>query len=133
MKQEQYEFGLRLNKLLLEQQINISPTALAKQIARNGGTPVTPQAISSWLHGKHMPKQANMRVLAKLCNVEPHELQFGKPSGVRETSASWPDALSGEDRLAFEDFLSLREDHKHVVRLTIAGFSEYDRKPPGAF
>jgi len=131
MKKEQYEFGLRLRRLLLEQRIDISPAALAKLIARNGGTPVTPQAISSWLHGKHMPKQANMRVLAKLCNVEPHELQFGKISGVRETSASWPDALSGVDRLAFEDFLNLRQDHKDIVRNTISGFAEYDRKKPG--
>ena len=132
MKKEQREFGLRLRTLLLAQKIDISPASLAKLIARNGGTPVTPQAISSWLNGKHMPKQENMRVLAKLCNVEPYELQFGKTSGVRETSASWPDALSGVDRLAFEDFLSLREDHKEIVRNTISGFAEFDRKKPGS-
>jgi transcriptional regulator with XRE-family HTH domain len=130
MKKEQREFGLRLCRLLEAQKIDISPASLARLIARNGGTPVTPQAISSWLNGKHMPKQENMRVLAKLCNVEPYELQYGKTSAVRETSAAWPDALSGVDRLAFEDFLSLREDHKESVRSIISGFAEFDRKRP---
>jgi hypothetical protein len=86
MKKEQQAFAQRLVDALAVAGIEASPTELEKLLARHGGTPVTPQAISGWLTGKHLPKQANMRALAKMVGLEPYALQYGEGStrGVRE-------------------------------------------------
>lgn len=123
MKKEQAAFAERLSAALAEAKIGTSPVELERLLARYGGNPVTPQAISGWLSGKHMPKQANMRALAKMVNLPPEELQFGtdKPArGVREPRTAWPDHLSGLDRLTFEDFLLLPERQRKLVRELIA-------------
>jgi transcriptional regulator with XRE-family HTH domain len=122
MKNEQTAFGDRLSAALAAKGLEASPSELERLLARHGGTPVTPQAISGWLSGKHMPKQANMRALAAMLGMEPHVLQFGGKAtqAVRETHKAWPGDLSGPDRLAFEEFRSLPAAQRKLVRELIA-------------
>lgn len=101
-------------------------------LARYDGEPVTPQAISGWLSGKHMPKQANMRALAAIVGLEPHVLQYGgkRKSKVNDHRAVWPSAVSAQDRLAFDTFLALPIPQRRLVRemiLTLANTAV--RKP----
>lgn len=122
MKTEQSAFAKRLIAALDAAGIEASPAELEKLVPQRGGEPVTAQAISGWLNGRHLPKQANMRALASIVGMQPHELQYGvRPhKGVREANAAWPDHVCGHDRLAFEDFLSLPEGQRKLVRELIA-------------
>jgi len=57
---------------------------LEKQFNRRyQGAPVTAQAISGWLTGRHMPKQDKIRVLAGILGIDPHELLLGKGAATR--------------------------------------------------
>ena len=133
MKSEQAAFGARLSAALAAMDIEASPSELVKLLARYGGTPVTPQAISGWLAGKHMPRQANMRALAAMVGLEPVVLQYGAASGrgVREPGTAWPENVKGRDRLAFEEFLTLPPTQQKLVRELIAAFADASarRKP----
>ena len=71
MKKEQAAFAERLNAALATAAIDASPAELVKLLARHGGAPVTPQAVSGWLNGRHLPKQANMRALARIVGLQP--------------------------------------------------------------
>jgi hypothetical protein len=125
MKNEQAAFGGRLTAALAAAGIEPSASELERLLARHGGTPVTPQAISGWLSGKHMPKQANMRALAAMLGMEPHVLQYGGKStqAVREAPKAWPADLSGPDRLAFEEFRMLPAAQRKLVRELIAALA----------
>ena len=125
MKTEQSAFAQRLVAALEAAGIEASPAGLEKLVPQRGGEAVTAQAISGWLNGRHLPKQANMRALASIVGMQPHELQFGvKPHrGVREVNTAWPDHVRGHDRLAFEDFLSLPEAERKLVRELIAALA----------
>ena len=122
MKTEQSAFAKRLAAVLAAAGIEASSAVLEKLVPQHGGEAVTPQAISGWLNGKHLPKQANMQALARIAGVLPHELQFGTPThkGVREANLAWPDHVRGHDRVAFEAFLALPEARRKLVRELIA-------------
>lgn len=118
MKTEQAAFSDRLSAALANANIEASAAALEKLLARHGGVPVTPQAISGWLNGKHMPKQANMRALAALLGLEPHVLQYGTKARPRvgEARMGWPNAISAPDLAAIETFLLLPTPQRKLVR-----------------
>jgi hypothetical protein len=126
MKTEQTAFAERLIAALNAAGIEASPAELETLLPRNGGDNVTPQAISGWLTGKHMPKQANMRALAKIVGMEPYALQYGERpiKGVRESHVAWPDHVRGHDRLAFEEFLTLPDENRALVRELIAALAQ---------
>jgi len=130
MKTEQLAFAKRLVAALAAAGIEASPAALEKLVPRYGGEAVTPQAISGWLTGKHLPKQANMLALAHIVGLPPHELQFGSPTrkGVREANSAWPDRVHGHDRLTFEAFLTLPETQRKLVRELISLLASSARK-----
>ena len=122
MKTEQSAFAKRLIAALDAAGIEASPVELEKLVPLRGGDPVTTQAISGWLNGRHLPKQKNMRALASIVGVPPHELQYGVPphKGVREANMAWPDHVRGHDRLAFEAFQTLPDAQRKLVRELIA-------------
>lgn len=126
MKNEQAQFAERLGAALAAAGLDASPAELVKLIARHGGTPVTPQAISGWLNGKHLPKQANLRALGRLLGMEPQELQFGgKPvPAVREDAGTWVPGLTGVDTLAVREFVGLPSARRRLVRELIAALAE---------
>lgn len=125
MKTEQSAFAKRLLAALEAAGIEASPAALEKLVPQYGGEAVTSQAVSGWLTGKHLPKQANMQALAHIVGLPPHELQFGTQAhkGVREANVAWPDHVRGHDRLAFEAFLALPEARRKLVRELIAALA----------
>ena len=78
--------------------------------------------------------QANMRALAKMVGLEPYALQYGgQPMrGVRELQVAWPAHVRGHDRVAFEEFLLLPEQHRKLVRELIVAFGEAGLRKKGA-
>lgn len=126
MKTEQDAFSERLRILLRQAGMSESPAELVRLLARFGGEPVSQQAISGWLNGRAMPRQANMRVLAKMLSIEPQQLQYGDDKRVRETRGEW--RMNPHDQLAIEAFLKLSASQRKLVRSVIDELSKH--QPP---
>ncbi|TXI50486.1 MAG: helix-turn-helix domain-containing protein [Lysobacter sp.] len=117
MKSEQEAFSQRLRAALRNAGMTESATELVRLLARFGGEPVSQQAVSGWLNGRAMPRQANMRALAKMLAMEPQQLQFGDDRRVRETRGEW--RMNPHDQLAIEAFLKLPAGQRKLVRTMI--------------
>ncbi|MBX3713373.1 MAG: helix-turn-helix domain-containing protein [Lysobacter sp.] len=90
-------------------------------LARFGGEPVSQQAVSGWLKGRAMPRQANLRALAKMLSMEPQQLQYGDDGRrVREAKGEW--RLDPRDQLAIEAFLQLPTAQRKLLRHLIDEF-----------
>lgn len=129
MKNEQVAFGERLRAALQRARLGESPSELVRLLARFGGEPVSPQAVSGWLKGRAMPRQANLRALAKLLSMEPQALQYGEEGRrARETRTEFK--LDPLDQLAIENFLALPAIQRKLVRGVIDEFTRIPRKRP---
>jgi transcriptional regulator with XRE-family HTH domain len=117
MKTEQDAFSDRLRAALRQAGMTESPAELVRLLARFGGEPVSQQAISGWLNGRAMPRQANLRALAKMLSIEPQQLQFGDDRRVREPRGEW--RMNPHDQLAIEAFLKLPANQRKLVRSLI--------------
>jgi hypothetical protein len=69
-----------------------------------------------------MPRQANLRALAKMLSMEPQQLQFGDDKRVREPRGEW--RMNPHDQLAIEAFLKLSAAQRKLVRGMIDEFSK---------
>lgn len=114
MKTEQDAFSERLRAGLRQAGMSESPAELVRLLARFGGEPVSQQAVSGWLNGRAMPRQANLRALARMLSIEPQQLQFGDDKRVRETRGEWK--VNPHDQLAIEAFLKLPAAQRKLVR-----------------
>ncbi len=123
MKTEQDAFSERLRAALRQAGMSESPAELVRLLARFGGEPVSQQAISGWLNGRAMPRQANLRALAKMLSLEPQQLQFGDDKRVRETRGEW--RMNPHDQLAIETFLKLPATQRKLVRSVIEEFAKH--------
>lgn len=123
MKTEQDAFSDRLRSALRQAGMSESPAELVKLLARFGGEPVSQQAISGWLNGRAMPRQANLRALAKMLSIEPQQLQYGDDKRVRENRGEW--RMNPHDQLAIETFLKLSASQRKLVRSLIEELSKY--------
>ena len=117
MKTEQDAFSDRLRAALRQAGMSESPAELVRLLARFGGEPVSQQAVSGWLNGRAMPRQGNMRALAKMLSIEPQQLQFGDDKRVREARGEW--RMNPHDQLAIEAFLKLPASQRKLVRSLI--------------
>lgn len=117
MKIDKTAFADRLRATLKHERIEASAVELARLLELEGES-VSQQAVSGWLNGKHRPRPAHLEALAKILGVEPHTLEYRatRPKGVRDINNAWPDQVRGHDRLAFENFLSLPEEKRKLVR-----------------
>ena len=89
MKDEKAEFSARLRAALQAANIEASASVLEKRFnSRYRGTPVSSQAISQWLHGKSMPRQDKLRVLAAIVGLDPHVLQYGSRNRIGDARAA---------------------------------------------
>jgi transcriptional regulator with XRE-family HTH domain len=122
MKSEQEAFSQRLRAALRNAGMTESATELVRLLARFGGEPVSQQAVSGWLNGRAMPRQANLRALAKMLSMEPQQLQFGDDKRVREPRGEW--RMNPHDQLAIEAFLKLSAAQRKLVRGMIDEFSK---------
>ncbi len=114
MKTEQDAFSERLRGALRQAGMSESPAELVRLLARFGGEPVSQQAVSGWLNGCAMPRQANLRALARMLSIEPQQLQFGDDKRVREARGEWK--VNPHDQLAIEAFLKLPAAQRKLVR-----------------
>jgi transcriptional regulator with XRE-family HTH domain len=115
MKTEQDAFSERLRAALRQAGMSESPAELVKLLARFGGEPVSQQAISGWLNGRAMPRQANLRALAKMLSMEPQQLQYGDHGRkVREQRSEY--RINPHDQLAIDAFLKLTGAQRKLVR-----------------
>jgi transcriptional regulator with XRE-family HTH domain len=117
MKTEQDAFSERLRAALRQAGMSESPAELVKLLARFGGEPVSQQAISGWLNGRAMPRQANLRALAKMLSIEPQQLQYGDDRRIHENRGEWK--MNPHDQLAIETFLKLSAPQRKLVRSLI--------------
>ncbi len=130
MSNEQIAFGARLRAALQHARVVESPSHLARLLARFGGEPVSPQAVSSWLRGRAMPRQANLKALAKMLALDPQQLQFGEQvHGGRTGRAAL--RLHPNDRLALETFLGLSARQRRLVRELIDEFAALQGRRDG--
>lgn len=120
MNNEQVAFSERLREALRRAGLVESPVELVRLLARFGGEPVSQQAVSGWLKGRAMPRQANLRALAKMLSVEPQQLQYGDDKRVREHRGEW--RLDPRDQLAIEAFLQLPPAQRKLLRHVIDEF-----------
>ena len=120
MKSEQAAFGERFRAALKAQGQSESPKEIADLLPRYGGTAVSAQAVSGWLTGKSLPRQANLRALAKMLRMDAHALQYGDASGrnVQEPGKAWK--ITAVDQLAIDAFLALPNAQRKAIRDLIA-------------
>ena len=123
MKSEQAAFGERFRAALKAQGQSESPKEIADLLPRYGGTPVSAQAVSGWLTGKSLPRQANLRALAKMLRMDMQALQYGDASGrhVAEPGKAWK--IAAADQLAIDAFLALPAAQRKAIRELIASLS----------
>lgn len=114
MKTEQDAFSERLRAALRQAGMSESPAELVRLLARFGGEPVSQQAVSGWLNGRAMPRQANLRALARMLSIEPQQLQFGDDKRIREARGEWK--MNPHDQLAIDAFLKLPAAQRKLVR-----------------
>lgn len=120
MKSEQAAFGERFRAALKAQGQSESPSEIADLLPRYGGMPVSAQAVSGWLTGKSVPRQANLLALAKMLRMNPHALQYGDSTGrsILEPDRTWK--MAAADQLAIDAFLALSNPQRKVIRDLIA-------------
>lgn len=77
-----------------------------------------------------MPRQANLRALAKMLSLEPQQLQYGD-DGKRGREGRGDGGLDPRDRLAIESYLQLPPAQRRLLRQVIDEFvrSGGGRKP----
>ena len=121
MSNEQVAFSERLRAALQRAGLVQSPVELVRLLARFGGEPVSQQAVSGWLKGRAMPRQANLRALAKMLSVEPQQLQYGD-DGKRAREPRGERRLDPRDQLAIEAFLQLPTAQRKLLRYVIDEF-----------
>lgn len=125
MNNEQIAFSERLRAALYLAGIGQSPAELVRLLARFGGEPVSQQAVSGWLNGRAMPRQANLRALAKMLSVEPQQLQYGERQGKHGgRDAAGARRIDPRDRLAIDAFLKLSAAQRKLLRTLIEEFSK---------
>jgi transcriptional regulator with XRE-family HTH domain len=129
MKSEQTLFGERLRAALKGSGYSESPAEVARTLDRFGGEPVTPQAISRWLHGKCIPRQRNIKALATMLRIDPVVLHYGAEASGRRVREQSPEfRLSAPDQHAIDAFIALPAKKRKVVRELIDQLSEWDKK-----
>jgi len=129
MKSEQALFGERLRAALRASGYAESATEIAKMLGRFDGDPATPQAISRWLHGKSMPRQRNIKALARMLRIEPTALQYGGTESARRVREPRPEyRISAQDQHAMDAYVVLPAKKRKLVREIIDVLSESDPK-----
>lgn len=121
MKIDKKGFADRLRTALQHERMDASAPELQRLLELEGVV-VSKVAISNWLNGKNRPRPHHLEALAKLVNLEPHELEYrgSRAKGVRDVNATWPQHVRGRDRLAFEAYLTLPADKQQLVRELVA-------------
>lgn len=124
MSNEHLAFSERLRAALRRAGLGESPVEVVRLLARFGGEPVSQQAVSGWLKGRAMPRQANLRALAKMLSMAPQQLQYGDDDrrGRDGRDGRVDGRLNPRDQLAIEAFLQLPPHQRKLLRHLIEEF-----------
>ena len=127
MSNEHIAFSERLRAALRRAGLGESPVEVVRLLARFGGDPVSQQAVSGWLKGRAMPRQANLRALAKMLSMAPQQLQYGDDDRRARDGREGRDGrtegrLNPRDQLAIEAFLQLPPHQRKLLRHLIEEF-----------
>ena len=130
MSDERLAFSRRLADAMRAKHLAPRPGVLHKLFnSRYHGEPVAFSTASKWLHGKAIPVQDKLQVLATALEVEPQRLRFGDAGKVRvgETPASWAMTEAGStsrDRQVIQMFLALPQRRRELVGQLIDALSK---------
>lgn len=130
MSDERLAFSRRLADAMRAKHLAPRPGVLHKLFnSRYHGEPVAFSTASKWLHGKAIPVQDKLQVLATALEVEPQRLRFGDAGKVRvgETPASWAMTEAGStsrDRQVIQMFLALPQPRRELVGQLIDALSK---------
>ncbi|UHQ20775.1 hypothetical protein LVB87_06440 [Lysobacter sp. KIS68-7] len=129
MKSEQALFGERFRAALKSAGYPESPSEISRLLPRFEGDPATPQAVSTWLHGKSIPRARSLRALAAMLLMEPATLQYGHAAlgtKVRESQIAF--RVNARDQHAIDAFIALPARKRKLVRDFIDTLSETEKK-----
>ncbi len=130
MSDERLAFSRRLADAMRAKHLAPRPGVLHKLFnSRYHGEPVAFSTASKWLHGKAIPVQDKLQVLATALEVEPQRLRFGDAGKVRvgEAPASWAMTEAGStsrDRQVIQMFLALPQRRRELVGQLIDALSK---------
>ena len=132
MSDERLAFSRRLADAMRAKHLAPRPGVLHKLFnSRYHGEPVAFSTASKWLHGKAIPVQDKLQVLATALEVEPQRLRFGETGRVRggETRASWAMTEAGStptphDRQVIKTFLALPQPRRELVGQLVNALSQ---------
>lgn len=128
---EKETFSSRLRGALEQAGVQTtSPTRFALEFnLRYWGRPVTTQAVRKWISGNAIPSQDKIVALAKWLNVSAEWLRFGEGNMCVSGSAVMQDiqAYHAQDMGLFQDFVTLNDEHKHIVRELVLTLMKIER------
>ena len=107
-----------------------SPTRFALEFnLRYWGRPVTAQAVRKWISGNAIPSQDKIIALAKWLNVSAEWLRFGEGEANGGNSGVTQEipAYHAQDVGLFRDFVTLNDEHKHIVRELVLTLMRIER------
>jgi transcriptional regulator with XRE-family HTH domain len=117
MKTEQAEFGKRLRHALRNAGLGEGATQLADLVSAHGGDAVTVQAAHNWIHGKTMPRHANLKALARGLGIRPEQLYDDTPTSLAGKTGH----ISARDQRTINAFLSLPPKGRDAVGSLVVG------------
>ncbi len=111
MQQRRTAFAKRFNAALQKGgKAELSDDDLVKLLARQG-VGVSGVSVANWRNARHIPKLEQFEGIARMLNMDPGELAFGKPR-TGETRAVYG---HGGDEQSVADSLALLDDQSREV------------------
>lgn len=124
--QRRMAFAKRFNAALQKEgKDGRSDGELVKLLARERVV-VTSATVSNWRNAKHMPRLDQMEGIARMLDMDPGELAFGKPR-TAEPRATY-DSRSGE-QAAIDGLALLGEEEREVLQHLIRLLGPRGRRP----
>ena len=119
------KFAKRLKEAMLKAGYEAKPGVLVDLFNLNHaeGTGVAFMTASRWLKGTIPDDLGKVQTLARVLEVDPGDLLFGRERlGVGEAQSAW-NASSASDRAMFDTFLSLPAPKRKLVRELVAALA----------
>lgn len=103
----------------------LSNEEIAKLLARQG-VAVVGQTVSNWRNARHMPKLEQIEGIARMLQVDPGELAFGKPR-TAESRAVY--GREGDEQVVLDGLALLGKQEQEVLRNLIRLLGPHGPRP----
>jgi hypothetical protein len=127
MENTKQKFAERLCNAMVKAGYEAKPSVLEREFnLRYWGKPMTLHGVRRWVMGESIPSQDKLEVLAEWLMVTPQHLRFGEDieKRVEQRRTRWEDAISYQEREAFEAFINLPAPQRKIVREIIYAFAQ---------